>query len=74
MILVNDEKEWIRMASTELIQQVISGVIESHIVNCPYGKKQYGFKQLLLGIGIVALIFGSGLGIANIIEKIASFL
>ena len=74
MILGNDEKEWILLTSKELIHQVVSGVIEAHIINCPYGKKQYGFKQLLIGIGIGALIFGSGLGIANIIEKIASFL
>ena len=74
MILGPDEKEWIRLTSKEIINQVVSGVIEAHILNCPYGKKISSFKQLLIGIGIGALIFGSGLGIANIIEKIASFL
>jgi len=33
------------MTSKELIYQVVSGVIAEHIDNCPYGKKQYGFKS-----------------------------
>ncbi len=72
MVIGPDDKEWIRLTSKEIIRNVVSGVIASHIENCPYGKKQYGFKQLLIGIGIGSVIFGSGLGIANIFSKIAS--
>jgi hypothetical protein len=68
------EKEWIRLVSKEIVRQTISGVLAAHIRSCPHGQKQYGFKQLLLGIGIGAGIFGSGFGIANLIARIASAL
>jgi len=38
----------------------------------PHGQKQYGFKQLLLGIGIGAGIFGAGAGISGLFSKIAA--
>lgn len=72
MVLGHDEKEWIRLTSKEIIRQVVSGVIAAHIRNCPHGKKMYGFKHLLVGIGIGACAFGSGLGFANLFSKIAS--
>lgn len=72
MVLGPDEKEWIKLTSKEIIRNVVSGVIASHIENCPHGRKQYALKHLLLGIGIGAGIFGSGLGIANLFSKIAA--
>jgi hypothetical protein len=68
------EKEWIRLVSKEIVRQTISGVLAAHIRTCPHGQKQYGFKQLLIGVGIGAGIFGSGFGIANLIARIASAL
>jgi hypothetical protein len=74
MVLDADDKEWIRLTSKLLILKVVRGVLSEHVQSCPHGQKQYGLKQLLLGIGIGAGIFGSGFGIANLIARIASAL
>lgn len=71
MVLSKDDREWIMMTSKLLVYKVIKGVLSEHINNCPHGQKQNSFKHLLIGIKIGAGIFGSGVGIANLIAKIA---
>ena len=69
MVLSKTDREWVRMTTKMLVFKVIKGVLSEHVKNCPHGQKQYGFKQLFIGIGIGAGIFGSGVGIANLITS-----
>jgi hypothetical protein len=71
MVLDADDREWVQLTTKILVFKVIKGVLLEHVNSCPHGQKQYGFKQLLIGIGIGAGIFGGGSGLGFLLGNIA---
>lgn len=64
MTLSEDDKDWVKLMSTEVVREVLKEVIREHIASCPYGKFLSASKWFVIGLIVGPGIVGGGAGFA----------
>ena len=62
MALREQDREWVRLTSRELVFEVTKEVIKSHIEKCPHGRAILMSKWFLIGICTGPGLLGGGAG------------
>ena len=62
MTLSDQDREWVRMVTAEIIHEVTPELLRVHVQACPYGRLiNYG-KGMLVGAIVGSGLIGGGLG------------
>ena len=62
MTLSQEDREWIKLVSRELIREVTENIILEHIRACPHGRSLLVSRWFLVGLSVGCGMCGGGIG------------